>query len=82
MTNTRKHPTYAPLPPGQLELSDRGVRLRPLPPAQHERNKPCTVTDCETPRRSRGLCRKHFDRARRMTANQQRRADRAHGDPR
>lgn len=78
----RKHPTYAPLPAGELELSDRGVCLCPLPPALRERDKPCTVADCGLPRRSRGLCRKHFDRARRLTANQQRQATRATADQR
>lgn len=79
---TTRNPIYAPLPPGELALTDRGVSLRPLPPAQRERDKPCTVADCEAPRRSRGLCRKHFDRARRLTANQQRQALRATGSQR
>ncbi len=79
---TTRNPIYAPLPPGELELSDRGARIRPLPPAPRERDKPCTVADCGLPRRSRGLCRKHFDRARRLTANQQRQATLATGDQR
>lgn len=79
---TTRNPTYAPLPPGELELSDRGVSLCPLPPVLRERDKPCTVADCAQPRRSRGLCRKHFDRARRLTANQQRQAPRATGSQR
>jgi len=79
---TTRKPTRAPLPPGQLELPDRVVTLRPLPPAQRERDKPCTVADCGLPRRSRGLCRRHFDRARRLTANKQRQATRATGGQR
>ncbi len=79
---TTRNPTFAPLPPGELELSDRGASIRPLPPAPRERDKPCTVADCAQPRRSRGLCRKHFDRARRLTANQQSQTARVTGDQR
>jgi len=79
---TTRNPTYAPLPPGERALTDRGLTLCPLPPALRERDKPCTVVDCGLPRRSRGLCRRHFDRARRLTANQQRQNARATGDQR